>query len=59
MGGAHERTGMEAKVIEVGQVFGRLTVVAWRGGKSSLWQSRAGAPEHLVQKFFCARVSSA
>jgi hypothetical protein len=29
---------MEAKVIEVGQVFGRLTVVAWRGGKSSLWQ---------------------
>jgi hypothetical protein len=27
-------------VIEVGQVFGRLTVVAWRGGKSSLWQCR-------------------
>jgi hypothetical protein len=33
-------TGMEANVIEVGQVFGRLTVVAWRGGKSSLWQCR-------------------
>jgi len=33
-------TGMEANVIEIGQVFGRLTVVAWRGGKNSLWRCR-------------------